>query len=115
VSLVNTHRKNQDMRIERLNQPILNFSEIHRSEWHNKNMFTNSKNLNLFLKNPGFMIRSQKHNKLILTLKILKNKYSPEEIYNLGLYVVKLIDEDNFSIFYEKIAKCYSPIGLTTA
>jgi hypothetical protein len=108
---VNTHRKYQDFSIEKIPPPQLNYCEGHRSEWHNKNTFTNSKNVNLLMKNPGFIFKSRE-NKLIFSVKIIKNKYSPLDIFNLGIFLIKISENDEHEIIYEKVNKCYCPVGL---
>jgi hypothetical protein len=106
------NRKYQDFVIEKIPQPQLSYIETHRSEWHNKNSFTNTKNLNLLIKNPGFIIKSQCDNRIILSIRIVKNKYSSLDMHTLGIYVIKIEDEDKYTIIYERVNKCYCPTGL---
>jgi hypothetical protein len=47
----------------------------------------------------------------MFSLRIAKNKYSSHEFSNLGLFLLK-ITEDNINIVYHNTDKCLSNVGL---
>ena len=100
--------------IEKLCIPNFSYSEILIGEWHKKNSFNilySKNNINLFLKNPGYVIYSHHTSRVMFSLKIAKYKYSSNEFSNLGLFILK-ITEDKNNIVYQKVDKCLSNVGL---
>jgi hypothetical protein len=60
------------------------------------------------------VLKSSVDNRIILSVRLVKTKFNPLDIHNIGVFVLKPIEDEKYIVIYEKVHKCYSPVGLVS-